>query len=62
MRKAEVEIGGTYTAKISGNVVPVKILRESPYGGWEAKNTKTGRTVRIKSAQKLRAKVEGGTS
>lgn len=56
MKKNDVRIGGTYTAKVSGAVVPVLITRESPYGGWDAVNTKTGRTVRIRTAQRLRAK------
>lgn len=54
MKKAEVEIGKCYTAKVSGRVVAVKILRESPYGGWDATNVETGRGVRIRSAQRLR--------
>jgi hypothetical protein len=57
MRKADVEIGGKYWAKISGRMVTVKITRESRFGGWEAVNTLTGRPVRIKSAQKLRGRV-----
>lgn len=58
MKKSDVEIGATYTAKISGTVVPVKILGVHNFGGWLARNTKTGRSVRIKSAQKLRSRVE----
>jgi hypothetical protein len=54
MTKQEIEIGKVYTAKISGKLAPVRILSESLYGGWEAMNTRTSRTVRIRSAQKLR--------
>lgn len=56
MRKNEVEIGGTYHAKVSGRVVVVRIDRESPYGGWEATNTATGRAVRIRTAARLRGR------
>jgi len=54
MRKAEIKIGGRYDAKVSGKIVPVRILSESMYGGWHAVNENTGRDVRIKSAQRLR--------
>lgn len=54
MRKREVEIGREYVAKVSGRIAVVKILRESPYGGWEAENTRTGRAVRIRTAARLR--------
>jgi len=58
MKKAQVEIGKVYLAKISGNLTGVRIWRESPYGGWDGANTKTGRQVRIKSGQKLRKLIE----
>lgn len=54
MKKAEVKIGGRYTAKVSGEVVVVRLTRESPYGGWDAVNEYTNRSVRIKSAARLR--------
>ena len=54
MKKNKVVIGGRYLAKVSGRVVPVRITGESPYGGWDAINTKTNRPVRIKSPQRLR--------
>ena len=59
MKKKDVEIRAIYIAKISGNLVEVRIIGESPYGGWDAMNLKTNRRVRIKSAQKLRMKVRG---
>lgn len=58
MRKREVEIGGTYTAKISGSIVRVRIDSTHRLGGWNATNLKTNHTVRIKSAQKLRKRVD----
>lgn len=54
MKKAEVVIGKTYAVKVSGNVVPVRIDRESQYGGWDGTNLRTRKQVRIKSAQRLR--------
>jgi hypothetical protein len=54
MKKNEVKVGGTFLAKVSDKVVPVRITGESRYGGWDAVNTKTGKAVRIKSAQRLR--------
>ena len=55
MKKADITIGTTYTAKVSDKVVPVRIEREHASGGWEATNTVTGKTIRIKTAQRLRA-------
>lgn len=54
MKKSEVTIGGQYKAKVTDKVVTVEILAENPNGGWDAKNLATGKTVRIKSAQRLR--------
>jgi hypothetical protein len=54
MKKHEVKVGGTYLAKVSDKVVPVRLTGENPHGGWDAVNEKTGKRVRIKSAQRLR--------
>ena len=54
MKKAEIEIGGVYVAKVSGQIVKVRIDRESPYGGWDATNLATGRAIRIRGAARLR--------
>ena len=56
MKKNEVELDGVYITKVSGRLVPVRILRESPYGGWDATNLATGRAVRIRSAARLRGR------
>ena len=56
MKRAEVEIGGVYRAKVSGRLVYVTIRRPSVYGGWVAVSTLTGREVRIKTAARLRGK------
>src|SRR5207249_1359469 len=53
----------TYLAKVSGEVVPVRIREEKWKGdkhtGWVGVNTLTGRSVYIKSAQRLRTQVGG---
>ena len=58
MKKDEVKVGGVYAAKVSDKVVPVRLDSENPHGGWDATNLKTGKAVRIKSAQRLRAEVK----
>ena len=58
MKKSEVRIGGVYAAKVSGKVVTVRITGENRHGGWGATNQETGKSVRIKSAQRLRAAVK----
>ncbi len=66
MKKEDVKVDGTYLAKVSGGVVPVRITAEKWSGdkhvGWVGVNTQTNRSVRIKSAQRLRAEVTGGTA
>jgi len=54
MKKNEIKIGTVYAAKVSDRVQPVRIVGESPYGGWDGVNVKTGRTVRIRGVQRLR--------
>ena len=60
MQKSEVKLGGVYTAKVTNKLVPVRIDAESRYGGWDATNIRTGKKVRIKSAQRLRGKATVG--
>ncbi len=57
MTAREVKLGGRYIAKVSGRLVQVRLVRESPYGGWDAINEKTGRPVRIKTAGRIRSMV-----
>ena len=59
MKKAEVILGATYTVKVSGKLVGVRLVSESRHGGWDGINTVTNRVVRIKSAQRLRSRVLG---
>lgn len=54
MKKDEIKVGGTYLAKVSDKVVPVRIDAENTHGGWNATNLLTHKKVRIKSAQRLR--------
>lgn len=56
MKASEIETGGRYYAKVSGKVVTVRIVGESRYGGWEAVNEETMRSVRIKTAARLRGR------
>ncbi|MBC7772846.1 MAG: hypothetical protein H7210_10155, partial [Pyrinomonadaceae bacterium] len=66
MKKDQVAVGSTYTAKIGTGVVPVKIVSEKWSGdkhvGWNGLNTLTNRPVRIKSPAKLRSAVGGTTN
>ncbi len=55
MKKNDIKIGSTYTAKVSGNIAKVRIDAENKNGGWDATNLATKKKVRIKSAQRLRA-------
>jgi hypothetical protein len=61
VKKDQVRIDTTYLAKVSGAVVPVRIVQERWIGdehrGWIGKNAETGRSVVIKSAQRLRKAV-----
>lgn len=76
MKKADVKVGETYLAKVSGKLQRVRITQEfsdeTPIGvkdkpwkpgtrlrvrrktEWNAVNERTGRIIRIKSAQRLR--------
>ena len=70
MKLSEIEIGGRYLAKVSGQLVTVRVveLREVPPASWSrsgwrtligAVNEATGRRITIRSPQRLRQKVEG---
>lgn len=55
MTKDRVKVGRIYVAKVSGKRTTVRIVSESPYGGWDAVNLDTGRGVRIRTAGRLHA-------
>ena len=62
MRQQEVELGGKYFAKVSGDLTVVRITARTPYRRgrldvFEAINLKTGRRVHVTSARLL-ARVE----
>jgi hypothetical protein len=58
MKKRDVVLGHVYAVKVSGCIQPVRVVSESPYAGWMGKNENTGREIRIRSAAKLRARLE----
>ena len=58
MKRNEIEIGRVYTAKVSNQLVEVRIDSENRHGGFDATNLATGKKVRIKSAQRLRGEAE----
>lgn len=60
MKKDEIKIGHTYSAKVSDRIVTVRIDSTNTHGGWNATNTTTGKRIRIKSAQRLRRAVNAG--
>jgi hypothetical protein len=43
-----------YAVKVSGRIQSVRLVAESPHGGWVGRNLHTGRAVRIRSAARLR--------
>ena len=56
MKKNEVKIGSVYTARVTDRLVPVRIDCANRHGGWSGTKLATKKTVRIKSAQRLRGK------
>ncbi|HSX21148.1 MAG TPA: hypothetical protein VLE97_00045 [Gaiellaceae bacterium] len=53
MKLKDVQVGGRYVAKVSGELTIVRLTREASYGGWMATNEKTGREIHVRSAQRL---------
>lgn len=58
MKKGEVQIGAVYLVKVSNQLVPVRIDRKHPDKGWFGTNLKTNRVIHIKSAGRLREKID----
>ncbi len=54
MRKAQIEVGGVYEVRVSGNLVPVRIRGKHYISGWDAENVLTGREIRVRTAARLR--------
>jgi hypothetical protein len=59
MKKNEIKIGGLYVAKVSDRLVTIRIDSTNSHGGWDGTNTATGKRIRVKSAQRLRAAAGG---
>ena len=59
MKKTDVKIGHTYTAKVTDKIVNVRIDDENRHGGWDATNLTTGKKIRVKSPARLRS-AKGG--
>lgn len=57
MKLKEIQVGRTYASKVSNVLTAVTILEVSRYGGWIGRNERTGREVRIRSAQRLQFEV-----
>jgi len=62
MKKNEVKVGGFYTAKVSDKLVTVRIDSTHSRSGWSATNTRTGKRIHIKSAQRLRSAAKSSAS
>jgi len=61
MKKDEVQVGKVYTAKVTDKLVPVRI--DAVKGtGWSATNLATGKTIYLKSAQRLRGEAKDGAA
>lgn len=58
MNSHDIQVGRTYTAKVSGRIVPVRIIGTTSGGGWIGMNTATRREVWIKSLQRLRSEIK----
>lgn len=70
MKLSDVQVGGLYTAKVSGHVVTVRVVEIVPVSAtrWssaktriEAVNEATGRRITIRSPQRLRTRVRETT-
>lgn len=62
MKKSDVKIGESYIAKVSNNLVQVRIDSAHSRQGWNATNVATGRRVHLKTAQRLRARAGKGSA
>jgi hypothetical protein len=58
MKKQSVKINFVYNVNIRGYIRPVRIDRESQFGGWEGTNLLTMRKVRIRTAARLRSECD----
>jgi hypothetical protein len=54
MRKGDAILGQVYAVKVTCRIQPVRLVAQSPHGGWLGRNLQTGRSVRIRSAARVR--------
>jgi hypothetical protein len=70
MRGSQITIGGVYLAKVSGKIVPVRVLSkyEHFYRGGRShdaficENMTTGRKIRVRSVQRFRSQVSAAVA
>lgn len=62
MKASEIQIGGEYQAKLSGDQVPVRIVSEKASGGWSATRIDNGKKVFISLARLLQPLPEAPTA
>jgi len=55
MLARDVYIGEEYAVKVSGKLTRVRIVAANPHGGWDGVNVATGRSVRLRTAGRLRS-------
>lgn len=67
MTTRDIEIGGIYTAKVSGKVVQVRVIRKGErFCGkvmrdfWECLSLATRRTIIVRSPQRFRDRIAAG--
>jgi hypothetical protein len=54
MKKDEVTVGSTYSAKVGARTLDVRIDGENARGGWNATGVDSGKPVRVRDARHLR--------
>jgi hypothetical protein len=63
MKAVQVKLGGLYEVKVSGRMARVRVTGANPFGGYNGINEDSGRSVRLRSARRLRRLLAGpGTS
>jgi hypothetical protein len=69
MKLNEIQVGGRYTAKVSGQIVTVRVVEivaveatrwSNAKSRIEAVNEATGRKISVRSPQRLRQRVDSG--
>ena len=54
MKKEEVEVGASYSAKVGNRTMDIRIENDNAKGGWNGTAVDSGKPVRIKDARQLR--------